>query len=412
MRKDNRYPRTRLSDKQCFDIIDKASERGVAALSVTGGEPFLYPDSVTDILKYGYSKGITYTRTGTNGFMFQHPDKPGFSDRIKRLAEKLADSQVRNFWISIDSADPKTHEDMRGFTSVINGIEKAMPIFNNAGIYPTANLGINRNLGGRIDSFLATGEPLVSEQMKDSFVNEVKIGLSNFFQLVASLGFTIVNFCYPMSIDKEDKSLEAVYPASSVENIVRFTPTEKALLFKAMLETIPAFRSRLRIFSPLCALHTLSQYHDEKKIQPFPCRGGLDYFFINAADGMTYPCGYRGKDNLGDYRYAHPVSKKPQDCILCDWECFRDPSELFGILTQGLRNPLSLVTTHSRSGEFYRLWLKDLRYYKDCDFFNGRMNSDLARLRKHSVTGNDSQRSLQQGNGKRLSRKEEKLQPV
>lgn len=31
------------------------------------------------------------------------------------------------------------------------------------------------------------------------------------------------------------------------------------------------------------------------------CRGGIDFFFVSAADGLAYPCGYRGRECLGDY---------------------------------------------------------------------------------------------------------------
>ena len=50
--------------------------------------------------------------------------------------------------VSIDSADPKTHEEMRGLKGVIKGIEIALPILHKHGIYPVANLGINRNIAG------------------------------------------------------------------------------------------------------------------------------------------------------------------------------------------------------------------------------------------------------------------------
>ncbi len=72
---------------------------------------------------------------------------PGGNDRIRRLVEMLADTPLRNFWISLDSADPAVHERMRGFPGVVAGIEKALPIFHQHGIYPSANLGINRNMG-------------------------------------------------------------------------------------------------------------------------------------------------------------------------------------------------------------------------------------------------------------------------
>lgn len=64
------------------------------------------------------------------------------------LAERLSKTNLRNLWISIDSADASTHEQMRGLHGVIEGIKIALPIFHEYGIFPAANLGINRNMGG------------------------------------------------------------------------------------------------------------------------------------------------------------------------------------------------------------------------------------------------------------------------
>lgn len=396
MRVSEKFTRSRLPLDRCKQIIDQAADRGVQALSITGGEPLLYPDDVFAILNYANDAGIKYTRTGTNGFLFNNPDSANFSDRIKRTIEKIAGSAVRNFWISIDSASRKTHEQMRGFPEIIKGIEKAIPLFHESGLYPTANLGLNRNLGGNVPSILTTKKALKKEH-KDEFQAAVEQGLSSFFRFAQNLGFTIVNFCYPMSIEGNSK-LEAVYPASSVEHIVRFNDLEKSWLFESMLRTIPQFRSSIRIFSPLSSIHTLHQIYSGATITPFPCSGGKSYFFINASDGFTYPCGYRGMDNLGDYRNTNPQDASKLEevaCNRCDWECFRDPSEFFGPLTHGLRSPYSLVSTYKRSRDYYKYWLSDIRYYRACDFFDGRKDVSQKRLEKYAAPKKSNQNSLQ-----------------
>jgi len=191
---------------------------------------------------------------------------------MKRMAESLAATPLRNLWISIDSAVPEVHEKMRGFPGVIRGIEKALPIFHQFGIYPSANLGINRNMGGE---------------------------------------------------------------------------------------------------------------------SPYPCLGGKDFFFIDARDGNTYPCGYRGHENFGklcDPQFGPP--ENPAPCRRCDWECFRDPSELFGPLLQARSDPLSLASEIRRDPLFYRLWIDDLRYYRACDWFDGRKAPSFRKLR---IFGNQNQ---------------------
>ena len=184
--------------------------------------------------------------------------------------------------------------------------------------------------------------------------------------------------------------LDPVYPASSEEYIVRFSTTEKSWLFQSMIEVIEGYRSSVRIFSPLSALYSLQQYYGNKGIKPFPCRGGKDYFYINAADSHAYPCGYRGMDDLGDYAEIAEVKKDTKNCTLCDWECFRDPSEFCGPLLTGLCNPFRLLTTYRRDSTFYRYWLQDLSYYRACNLFDGRTDSNNDKLRKFAQPGNKS----------------------
>ncbi|HSL41347.1 MAG TPA: radical SAM protein [Desulforhopalus sp.] len=378
MRRSADFRRNSLSLDQCREIIDRAAERGVSALSLTGGEPLLYLEEVTKLVNHAARAGINYTRTGTNGFLLARPEAADFIDRVKRCAESLAASKLRNFWISIDSAVPQTHEKMRGLNGLISGIEKALPVFHGFGLYPTANLGLNRNLGGESKALPILGNMPTQEQA-ENFTAMVAEGLSSFFRLVGNLGFSIVNFCYPMSVTAGD-GLAAVYPASADEQLVRFSRAEKAGLFTAMLEVIPRFRRQLRIFSPLSAVDTLARIYRNEPVIPFPCRGGTDYFFISATDGHTYPCGFRGEENLGDYRFTNPGGVRGRICTACDWECFRDPSELLGPVSCALSAPWALFTRHRRTPAFYRLWLEDLRYYQACDYFDGRRPSRLHKL--------------------------------
>lgn len=105
----------------------------------------------------------------------------------------------------------------------------------------------------------------------------------------------------------------------------------------------------------------------------------IDFFFIDAADGRTYPCGYRGAESLGSFT-AHACRTPDQACRRCDWECFRDPSELFGPLQELRRDPFGLIKNWRADSAFYRRWCQDLRYYDACDWFDGRLPPDFRRL--------------------------------
>jgi hypothetical protein len=68
------------------------------------------------------------------------------------------------------------------------------------------------------------------------------------------------------------------------------------------------------------------------------------------------------------------------DCFMCDWECFRDPSELFGPILQSVSNPLGLIKKVKNDPQYFRLWWSDIKYYHACDFFSGRYEPDYDKL--------------------------------
>ena len=147
MRRSERISRYTLGKDNARRLIDSAAAKGVRSLSLTGGEPLMFLDDIVELLDHASRAGIPYVRTGTNGFIFRDSDRPGFHDNITRIVEKLASTPLYTVWVSLDSANPASHEQMRGLTGVVKGIEKALPIFHEHGIYPAVNLGINRATG-------------------------------------------------------------------------------------------------------------------------------------------------------------------------------------------------------------------------------------------------------------------------
>jgi MoaA/NifB/PqqE/SkfB family radical SAM enzyme len=383
MRATEPFRRSRLSVDQVKRIVDAAVARGIDVISFTGGEPLLFMDDLTTLIQYASDAGVKYIRTGTNGFLFTGPWDSRFASRVARIADKLAAVPLRNLWFSIDSTDAGVHEEMRGLPGVIEGIRKALPLFHERGIYPTANLGINRNMGGRCPEDLSIPSSPTQVCSREDFYHHFRRAFTRFYEFVIELGFTLVNSCYPMSMDKtaEGANLGPVYAAESSDRVVRFSSEEKAVLFQALLDAIPQFRSRIRIFSPRCALHTLIAEKEGRPHISYPCRGGTEFFFIDAATGDTYPCGYRGKENLGK---LWQLSGRPHGatgpCTSCDWECFRDPSILLGPVLMAATHPLRLARSFSRDRTFFDLWKEDASYYLACDFFDGRKPPDFSKL--------------------------------
>lgn len=385
MRVTETYARSRLANDDIKRMLDRAAVQGVKAVSFTGGEPLLYLDDLVDLITYAGSVGIEYIRTGTNGFLFRNHLAEDFEKRVNLIAEKLAQTPLYTFWISIDSAIPHVHEQMRGFPGVVKGIEKALPIFHRHGIYPAANLGINRNLGGFYEQTATTFRSANPEEQTDVFYRQFRDAFRQFYRLIIHMGFTISNTCYPMSIDDQaaQEGLKPVYGATSKEAITSFSAAEKALLFRALADTIPEYRSEIRIFSPLSAIHSLIEQYGDNHRAGYPCRGGVDFFFVDAKDGNTYPCGYRGNENYGRFWNLDLKNiKKQLACTRCDWECFRDPSELFGPFLKGIGVFGHLVDKLHKDRRFVRHWLRDLRYYMACEYFNGRIPTNRERLQR------------------------------
>ncbi len=378
------YKRSRLRNDDVKRTLDAAAKKGIKVVSFTGGEPLLMVDELTMFMKYAGDAGIDYIRTGTNGFIFMNHEKSGFFSRIHRIAEKLAETPLRNFWISIDSAISSVHEAMRGFPGVIAGIRKALPIFHQHGIYPTANAFVNRKVGGE-----ETALPIIPQHDQARlkvFYDRYGKALDDLFRFVVELGFTMVSTCYPISVAENNDAadMKPIYGATSSESLVRFSNDEKAVLFKALLENVTEWRPKIRAFSPHCSLYALhKQYLNDAESSAYPCRGGIDFFFIDAKDGCTYPCGYRGKENLGKFWNLNTaLIDSGFPCYRCDWECFRDPSEFFGPLIHGMNNPLGLLKKLSRDKRYLASWAEDLLYYSACSFFDGRRPPDYLRLQR------------------------------
>ncbi len=381
------FKRQSLDSGEIFKMIDAAGPNGVKAISFTGGEPFLMLDDLCAYINRAGNNKIPFIRTGTNGFFFTGSQKPGFTDKVEKTVEKLAQTPVRNVWISIDSCDAALHESMRGFKGVFEGIKKALPIFESANIYPSVNLGINRNLGGDMTRQLSRRDFATDQAYEDQVYSTYCQAFSKFYETVIDMGFTIANACYPMSVDDSCTDLDPVYQASAVDHVIKFTPDEKHMIFKALRDTIPKYRGQIRIFSPQTSLHALVKDLSRETPVSYPCQGGINYFFVDAASGDTYPCGYRGQDNFGKFYQMNGTlpGTLDTDCRRCDWECFRDPSELAGPLLDLLGNPVQIIRKIVDDPGHLALWAKDLLYYNACDYFNGRKPPRYSSMKRFST---------------------------
>jgi radical SAM protein with 4Fe4S-binding SPASM domain len=92
---------TELTTSRAFDLIDQIAEVAKPVFVLSGGEPLFRPD-LFDIGAYGVETGFRMA-LATNGTLVDG-----------RIAAKIADTGFARVAISLDGADPETHDRFRG----------------------------------------------------------------------------------------------------------------------------------------------------------------------------------------------------------------------------------------------------------------------------------------------------------
>jgi len=362
-----------LHRDKIIEIIETAAKNRFQVISFTGGEPFLFTNELLEYITLAGRAGIRRIFTGTNGGFLQrlykrYGDSVAYRDEVHVIAEALAATPLSNLWISIDSADPATHECNRQLEGVVKAIEIAVPILHDAGIYPTINLGINRLIDGPWSPWESAGFRDEEYFDRNAFLERYSQGFETYFKLVWDMGFTIVDFCYPMSI--KGGPFGATSPF-----LTYYKPWEAKALFQALNDAVARNRWRFRIASPLCALYLLKNGGNGNgmALRPRPCSGGHDHFFVAAIDGLAYPCGYRN-DALGEFTDLDfdRLRRTERTCTLCYWECSYNSDQLLSRLNI-FQDPISVIKTFLGDTEFSRCLREDVAYFIACDSLHGRV---------------------------------------
>jgi radical SAM protein with 4Fe4S-binding SPASM domain len=90
-----------LTTSRAFDLIDEIAKVARPVFVLSGGEPLFRPD-LFDIAAYGVETGFRMA-LATNGTLVD-----------ERVAAKIADSGISRVAVSLDGADPVTHDRFRG----------------------------------------------------------------------------------------------------------------------------------------------------------------------------------------------------------------------------------------------------------------------------------------------------------
>jgi len=107
-----------LSTGEALKTIDKLADAGVVFLAFSGGEPTIRPDILT-LIRRATQRGM-YVAVATNGVSFSNPNQ----------VKLFKDAGMKFIQVSIDGANPKTHDEFRGvpgsFTKAITGIKNCV----------------------------------------------------------------------------------------------------------------------------------------------------------------------------------------------------------------------------------------------------------------------------------------------
>jgi len=117
-----------LTLEEKLNVIKQIDEMGISALALSGGEPTIHPDFLP-IVEEGARRGL-YMAVATNGIRFAD----------ESFTEKAIKAGLRYVEISLDSTDPKAHDEFRG---VKGAWEKAVQ-----GIKNVVRLGEGRTSTG------------------------------------------------------------------------------------------------------------------------------------------------------------------------------------------------------------------------------------------------------------------------
>jgi radical SAM protein with 4Fe4S-binding SPASM domain len=136
-----------LSTEEAKRVIDTFDKAGVVAIAWSGGEPIVRPD-IYELSRYAYEKGI-YVAMATNGTLIN-----------ENTAQKLWDSGVRFLQISLDGANPRTHDEFRGVDGAWKRATNAIKIASKIGFFVNVAMTATKDNWREIPSVIDLSEKL------------------------------------------------------------------------------------------------------------------------------------------------------------------------------------------------------------------------------------------------------------
>jgi len=268
--------------------LESACRAGIKFLSITGGEPLLYPELPTFLVR-ARDLGIRVVLC-TNGSLLT-------PSRIQEFRDAGLDTLI----ISLDADSPDRHDDNRGLPGLTAHIREMIPYLDRAGLDPVASVTLSR---------------LVED-------------LEGTLDFLHRLGFRRMTFSYPIT------RLHSSYLGFADHYSVDFTPEELNRWFGRIREMKAG--APLTILNPRLGLAEM-QRQLQGRPSRFPCLAGFKYFFVDW-NLKVYRCHYLG-ETLGRWEEMANITPVRDGCAACTIECYREPS-IFQYMAVSLADALT-----------------------------------------------------------------------
>ena len=159
--KDHAYPA--LPVDLFKSIVEQGKTLGLTGVKLTGGEPLMHPE-IGDILKYLKTEDLRLI-IETNGVLC-----------TPEIAKQIAACKSPFVSVSIDGADAKTHEWVRGVSGCFDAARNGVRHLVQAGVKPQIIMSVMRRNKDQMESMVRLAESLGAGSVKFNLVQPIARG--------------------------------------------------------------------------------------------------------------------------------------------------------------------------------------------------------------------------------------------
>ena len=264
-----------LSTRQAFDLIDAIGKVSKPVMVLSGGEPLFRPD-IFDIAEYGVESGFRMA-LATNGTLID-----------ERYAARIADVGISRVAISLDGADPATHDHFRNMPGSHARALHGIRLLRDEGVSVQINSTIARHNVAELPRMLDLALSLGADALHLFMLVPVGCGLEIApAQMLPADEYERVLHWF----DEQAKTCPIDLKATCAPHYyrIRAQRLEEARRQGDFTETFIAPGTRAKAAPTL--LHGSGHHGQHLSAMTRGCLAGTSVCFISNL-GQVYPCGY------------------------------------------------------------------------------------------------------------------------